>query len=469
MRTRLFDVLAVAAITMLTALMRLPALFSPAALDFDEGVYGASVLAMRDGGLPFRDVFSSQGPLFLPLLWLFDIVGAGNMRAIRVAMVVSALAIALGTYVIARRVGNRWAALLGGAITGTSVVVLMAAGPVHSDGIALGFAVWAVAVAMGAGRLGRWRPVAVGLLIGAAVAVKSLFVVPAGLAILWLFVARRDWRDLGIAAGSAVALGLAVTAPWGFGNVWDQSVQFQLDAPRNRSPSTNLRFARTELWEREGPLLVLVAAGAIGAVAGRFLRRRPQGAADERATIIVWLVVTLGLLVFGTELGIGFTRFLAFAVPPAVASAVMARPPVLGAALLVLAVVPRHISNNEDVLWKRQLTTVQEEVVNAIEALPRNALVISDEPGLGWVAGRHPPDEFVDPSWARIQSGGLTSSEIAEAARQPEVCAVLFYSERFDWLDSRLPDRLVGYELETDWGDGRRLYVRQECRPNAQP
>jgi hypothetical protein len=56
-----------------------------------------------------------------------------------------------------------------------------------------------------------------------------------------------------------------------------------------------------------------------------------------------------------------------------------------------------------------------------------------------------------------------------EATERPEVCAVLFYSGRFDWLDSRLPDRLVGYELETDWGDGRRLYVRQECRPNAQP
>lgn len=469
MRTRLFDTLAIAAITSLTALMRLPTLFSPGAVDFDEGVYGASVLAMRDGGAPFRDVFSSQGPLFLPLLRLFDIVGGGNMRAIRVAMVVSALAIAVGTYVIARRVGNRWAALLGGAITGTSVVVLMASGPVHSDGIALGFAVWAVAVAMGAGRLGRWRPLAVGLLIGAAVAVKSLFAVPAGVAILLLFMARREWRNLGIAAGSAVVLGLVVTAPWGFGNVWDQSVQFQLDAPRNRSPSANLRFARTELWEREGPFLVLVAAGAIGAIAGRFLRRRQQGAADERAAIIVWLVVTLGLLVLGTELGIGFERFLAFAVPPAVAAAVMARPPVLGAALLVLAVVPRHISNNEDVLWRRELTPVQEKVVAAIKALPPEARVISDEPGLGWVAGRHPPGNLVDPSWARITSRSLTAPQIVDGSRQPEVCAVLFYSERFDWLDSRLADRLAGYELETDWGNGRRLYVRPECSPNPQP
>lgn len=465
MRTRLFDVLAVAAITMLTALMRLPAVLSTRPLDFDEGVYGISVLAMRDGDLPFRDVFSSQGPLFLPLLRLFDAVGGGNMRAIRIAMVVAAVAVSLGTYVIARRVGDRWAALLGGVITGTSVVVLMAAGPVHSDGIALSFAVWAVAVAMGAGRLGRWRPVAVGLLIGAALAVKSLFVVPAGLAILWLFVARQDWKDLGIAAGSAVALGLAVTAPWGFSNVWDQSVQFQLDAPRNRSPSTNLRFARTELWEREGPVLVLVATGAISAVAGRFSKRRPAGAKAERAAIVVWLVATIGLLVFGTELGIGFERFLAFLIPPAVAAAVMARPPVLVVVLAALAVVPRHLSNNEDVIWRRDLIPVHEEVVAAQRALPDGALVISDRPGLVWVAGRHPPGDLVDPSWARIRSGSLSSADIVEATERPEVCAVLFYSGRFDWLDGRLAARLVGYELETDWGDGRRLYLRRSCSP----
>ena len=36
-------------------------------LTFDDGVYGASAVAMRAGGKPFGDVFSSQGPLLLPL------------------------------------------------------------------------------------------------------------------------------------------------------------------------------------------------------------------------------------------------------------------------------------------------------------------------------------------------------------------------------------------------------------------
>src|SRR5579859_4880046 len=63
-------ILAIVAIT-----LRIPALLASRALTFDEGVYGSAVLAMRDGAQPFRDVFSSQGPLQLPLLWLADLVG----------------------------------------------------------------------------------------------------------------------------------------------------------------------------------------------------------------------------------------------------------------------------------------------------------------------------------------------------------------------------------------------------------
>src|SRR5690348_9277199 len=55
---------------LLALVVRLPALFASRALTFDEGVYGSAVLAMRDGARPFREIFSSQGPLQLPLLWL---------------------------------------------------------------------------------------------------------------------------------------------------------------------------------------------------------------------------------------------------------------------------------------------------------------------------------------------------------------------------------------------------------------
>lgn len=56
----------------LAAVLRLPRLLARAPIAFDDGVYLASVAAMRAGEAPVRDVFSSQGPASLPLLWLGD-------------------------------------------------------------------------------------------------------------------------------------------------------------------------------------------------------------------------------------------------------------------------------------------------------------------------------------------------------------------------------------------------------------
>ena len=57
---------AVSAWDVVALVVRLPAFFAPQPLGFDDGQFAMSVIAMRHGGLPFREVFSSQGPLFLP-------------------------------------------------------------------------------------------------------------------------------------------------------------------------------------------------------------------------------------------------------------------------------------------------------------------------------------------------------------------------------------------------------------------
>ena len=61
-------------------LLRLPALFAARHLTFDDGQYGTVVLGLRDGSLPFKDLFSSQGPLYYPLLGLADLVGHPHAR-----------------------------------------------------------------------------------------------------------------------------------------------------------------------------------------------------------------------------------------------------------------------------------------------------------------------------------------------------------------------------------------------------
>ena len=50
----------------------------------DPGLeYTAQDGPLVDGAVPFRDVFSSQGPLFLPLVWLADLLGGRTLDAPR--------------------------------------------------------------------------------------------------------------------------------------------------------------------------------------------------------------------------------------------------------------------------------------------------------------------------------------------------------------------------------------------------
>ena len=61
-RTRWLDILGLG---LGAILLRIPSLLAPTNLGYDDGGYGAAAIAMREGYEPFRDIFSSQGPLFL--------------------------------------------------------------------------------------------------------------------------------------------------------------------------------------------------------------------------------------------------------------------------------------------------------------------------------------------------------------------------------------------------------------------
>ena len=95
------------AIATVAVALRIPAYLAVRHVSFDDGAYGASAVAMRAGGLPFREVFSSQGPLFLPLVWLFDLLGLRTLDAPRLLAVASGLALVLATWSAARPCGSR--------------------------------------------------------------------------------------------------------------------------------------------------------------------------------------------------------------------------------------------------------------------------------------------------------------------------------------------------------------------------
>lgn len=477
------DLRPVAVLVGIALALRLPALLATRHLSFDDGVYGASAVAMRDGEIPFRDVFSSQGPLFLPLVWLADRAGLRTLDAPRVLALAAGAGLVAATWAAARALRlSPGAALLAAGLVATSGSVLWVTGPLTSDGPALALATAAVALALAHSRSPSARlALLAGLALGAAVSVKSLLVaaaVPVGLALL------RERRHLGAAGAAAVAVGLLTTLPFGPAAVWDQSVAYHLEAAGARTPVANVTKATSTLADRDLPLLVAVAG--VGAVLAARSYRRSKTAhsapferrlekAGERGlqpTLLVatWVGATTAILLLEHPL---WRNHLAHLVPPAVllvgagADAVLAHADMgrRQAAVLALAlalVVPYHLAHTRPVLWPARPARAEAAARADLVALPPGAWAISDEPGLVWREGRRTPGDLVDTSVLRIDSGRITAASLAAEAADPRVCAVLVWSSRFGRL-TELPALLEGYREARRYGGPRVLYVKEPC------
>ena len=117
--------------------VRIPALLATRHLLFDDGVYGSAALAMRDGAVPFRDVFSPEGPLHLPQLWLFDWIGWHSLDGPRLMSVSSGLVVAIAVFFAARRLAGARPALFAAALATFSGSLLWVTGPITGDGPAV--------------------------------------------------------------------------------------------------------------------------------------------------------------------------------------------------------------------------------------------------------------------------------------------------------------------------------------------
>ncbi len=472
-RTRALDALGIG---LLALVLRIPAFLAPTQLGFDDGQFAMSVIAMRSGGLPYRDVFSSQGPLFLPLAWLGDLVTFQRLDSPRTIAVVSGAVLAAVTYVAGRELTSRAGAVLAALLVAASGSVLWTTGPLTSDGIAEALATGAVALAL----VYRRRPslakaVTIGLLLGAAFSVKSLLVGPAMLAAGLLVLHRRRWRDVVVVPLVAVALAVVVMLPWGFDRVVDQSYRYHTDQAGQRQLGPNLTKSLRTLSERDLPLLVAgavaVVAAVVAAVRGR--DRRSRWSLTGGATpIVLWAVLAFTVLLLEAPM---WRNHLAHVVVPValLVGVACARPRVaLVAGLAALLVVPWQATQLSDLLWPGEYRSPRSEVVATLRRLPAGARAVSDDPGLVWRAGRRVPDRFVDVSILRISSHrpslAITEADVVRAAARPDVCAVIRTSGiRFGSFDDLGRDlRRLGYTQVLPSPRGRfALWTKTHCTP----
>lgn len=460
--------------------IRLPAFLADRHLTFDDGVFGASAVAMRAGSEPFREVFSSQGPLFLPLVWLADLVGFRGADAPRLLTLGAGVALTVTVYLIGRRISGWAGGILAASVVTVSGSVLWTTGPLAADGPALALGTAAVAAVLAY----RDRPtpalaLLTGLLIGAAFSVKSLFAVPPGLAIAWVFLEARRPRQLALALAGSAAVVVAAVIPWGVSAVWDQAVEYHLEAADDRTPGANASKVVSTLWDRDLLVVVLAVAAAI-LVFWHWIRRRPRpgasghsppdGEASSEAPghwsrhygpLGVWLGGVLVVYLAEHPL---WRPHLAHVVPPLALLAVLAaRRHLMALGLVAIVAAGFHFATNTDILAPGGYGTAEARAVALLDDLPPGALAISDEPGLVWRAGVRTPADLVDASILRIRSERITAQSLERAAQQPSVCAVLVWSHRFADLD--LAPHLPDYRVRERFGDDRVLYQRRNCRP----
>jgi len=460
-------VLAIAAIV-----IRIPAFFAEKSLVFDDGVFASSARAMRNGELPFRDIFSSQGPVFLPLLWIADLVGFRTMDAPRLLSVAAGVLLTIAVYACARHVTTRGNALLAAGLVTTAGSVLWVTVPVNADGPSLALSVLAVAFALRYRDDPRMRnAVWMGLAAGGAVSIKALAVpavVIAGLIVLLSNQPTRAGlrtgvRDAAVAAGIAAGVYVVIALPFGLADVFDQSYSYHQDAKRIATHWGAFRKLVETLWDRDKLLLVALALSAITWVVRLVVRRRAGTAGDRATTIVVaflvlWVVMVIALLVWEPAM---WRAHVAHVVPPLALLAAL-KPPAWKV-LLVAAVVtvPFAIASNTSILWPGGYSGPEAALVRQLRSFPSDAQLISDEPGLVWRSAHDTPGDFADTSYQRLDDGSITQASLVKAASDPDVCGVLVTSPTHFGRLGGLPDALAGHEYHpVQFGEAITLYQR---------
>lgn len=420
----------VALIAIAATLFRVPIWLTNVSQTFDEGVFLASNDLVASGLVPFRDFFSSQGPLFLPMLRLSQILSFNDPRGARTLMVVAGILVAISFYFIARTYTSGFRAMLFSLVLAASGVGILAAGPIQSEGLALGLATAGLAVLLS--NTSRWSIPLTGILLGAAVAVKSLHVLPVILLVVLVYVARRAWRPLGATGLIAIGTLTLATVPFGPARVWDQYVLFHLAKDNTLPMGINALDGLQGLWRLDRPTVVIMVFVASFALA---LRRDPSpsaGSDSPKWLPWTWLVLTLPLIVAFTPVAPGFSRALIVVVPPILLIlATIDRTPIqllVGLTALALLWQPWAV----DFIPGRDVSPEELAIIAEISDMAPDRRGVSDAPGLLWAAGVISSPATVDPSFARFRTGYLTNAEVEVALESEPTCVYVPISGRFD-------------------------------------
>ena len=276
--------------------------------DLDEGIRGIQLLLISAGYRPVAEIYSSQGPLLLDMLYpLYRLFGE-TLAGARLAVGFYSVIGILGAYWLAR--------LVSGPVGGATAALLLILSPNYlrnsrqalAEVPALAPAILSVGTAVAYQRTGRigWLVLS-GVLLGVALLVKPISVaavVP--VAIAAFLGSRRRFGPVFLVGAVAATVVLAIVVATGVPAVFNQMVEYRL---RSRELAgwdlrENWRVLQTNLGRDQPGFFALALASGLVLVGARPWRSLP---------LLAWPVATLGLLLGYSPL---FPKHAVMAVPP---------------------------------------------------------------------------------------------------------------------------------------------------------
>ncbi|HEX6800032.1 MAG TPA: glycosyltransferase family 39 protein [Ktedonobacterales bacterium] len=501
--TRPLDLRLLAVVGVLAVVLRVVSL-GGGMLDYDEGVYWQSLRAMAAGHPLFAQVFSSQPPAFLDLVYPFYALFGQSIAAARLGIVVYSLVGLAAIYVIGRAVAGRWAGLAAVALLAFDPAYLAESHTLQAEAPSVALALVCVALAVSAARAqvpARRRVLAV--LAGAALALGILIklwdvvaVVPAVLYLAApLFASLRgpDGRlrrperaalmpalrttaeNLALFALGALGAGILILAPYlsHWSDLWNQVVAFHIAAGHT---SGHGLLYNLSLLLSNGLAYPLALAALVGFLLG-------IGARDWRiAPPLLWLGASALLLLDQQPL---FDHHRVLLLPPLALLAALALPlaarqapvalrrgasvPIAPLAATLLLVVTLLTLGLGVASMRTDAAPPNGDQAQAAVALERltvpGDVVASDDQYAAALAGRDVPPELVDTSQVRIASGYLTAAQLEAILTRDDVRAILFSSGRFALIPGFTAWVQAHYTEVVDLGGGRGLYIKSPPQP----
>jgi hypothetical protein len=383
------------------------------ATNYDEGVYLASLDALRHGQALGTDVFAPQLPGFYDLLRLLSYLTGIGVTPVRAGLIAVMLLGTVGGWLVGRHFGGAAGGLLVAAFLTIAPPLDLFGYQVIADTPSLALTALALGLATLAGPVAA---VAAGAVFAGAVSVK-LSAVTAVPALVWLL-RRRLWHAAaGAAAGAAVLLAAHARA---LGDLWESGVRYHQDARSTPDVIPHPHRQIVDQIPRRTPFFWLALGAAVCAALLRSVRRVWP--------LWTWVVLTVVFLLWHKPLH--YNHLVAFPFALAVASGATLgallprRPAVYAAAALVVAA--GYVQQ-----WRRVDTArepepaVNVEAAHALERLTQpDAVVVDDRPIISFLAHRRVAGEVVDTAFLRFETRSLTNAKVIDALEHADAVVV---------------------------------------------